>query len=64
MVPTHGKGSKDRDFLYDRTPDVKETKGYLNYIDSLGGQLQAWFIRMGRVANPETLSTLALHGAQ
>ena len=38
------------------TLDVKETKGYLNYIDSLGGQSQAWFVRMGRVAEPETLS--------
>ena len=33
------------------------------YIDSLGGQLQAWFVRMGRVAKPETLSTLTLHRA-
>ena len=35
----------------------KETKGYLNYIESLGGQSQAWFVHMGRVAKPETLST-------
>ena len=38
------------------TLDVKETKGYLNYIDSLGGQSQAWFECMGRVAKPKTLS--------
>ena len=38
------------------TLDVKETKGYRNYTDSLGGQSQACFIRMGRVAKPEILS--------
>ena len=38
------------------TLDVKETKGYLKYIDSLGGQSQSLFVRMGRVAKTETLS--------
>ena len=41
---------------YVSTLDVKETKGYLNYIDSLGGESQYWFVCMGRVAEPETLS--------
>ena len=39
-------------------PKCQETRGYLNYTNSLGGQLQAWFIRMGRVADPETLSRI------
>ena len=37
-------------------PRCQETKGYLNYIDSLGGQSLAELVRMGRVAEPETLS--------
>ena len=35
----------------------KETKGYRSYIDTLGGHPQAWFVHMGKVENPETLST-------
>ena len=39
-------------------PRCQYTRGYLNYINSLGGQSQAWFVRMGRVAKPETLSRI------
>ena len=39
-------------------PRCQETRGYLNYTNSLGGQSQAWLIHMGRVAKPETLSRI------
>ena len=38
------------------SPKRQETKGYLGNINSLGGQSQVELVRMGRVAEPETLS--------
>ena len=37
-------------------PKREETKGYLGNTNSLGGQSQAELVRMGRVAELETLS--------
>ena len=37
-------------------PRCQETKGYLGYTNSLGGQSQDKLVRMGKVAEPETLS--------
>ena len=45
-------------------PICQETKGYLSYTNSLGGQSQAWLVRMGRVAEPKTLSRIEYPDAQ
>ena len=45
-------------------PRCQETKGYLGNTNSLGGQSQARLVRMGRVAEPETLSRIESPDAQ